>query len=214
MRNLTATICLTIAVLLGSAGMSWSAYLQEGLDAENLNQETRFIPIEHWTGSIWDGKDKLNYGFADLTFGNGRKRITGPIEWHDPKTGRIVIGYRRVHLKFNNIQIFTVTHDGQSLGRVYDSRRKRSIIGNAKFPLGWWKQGEKRVFDSIYTQIGGKQYIRRKTIAIIRINFGFNDNENCLKFRWKIEDRKKDRIIDDNNNTYCPGKGLVEIEAN
>jgi hypothetical protein len=31
MRNLTATICLTIAVLLGSVGMSWSADLQKGL---------------------------------------------------------------------------------------------------------------------------------------------------------------------------------------
>jgi len=28
MRNLTATICLTIAVLLGSAGMSWGADFQ------------------------------------------------------------------------------------------------------------------------------------------------------------------------------------------
>jgi len=31
MRNLTATICLTILVLLGSAGMSWG---HEGLDGE------------------------------------------------------------------------------------------------------------------------------------------------------------------------------------
>ena len=33
MRNLTVTICLTIAVLLGSAGMSWGADLQKGLAA-------------------------------------------------------------------------------------------------------------------------------------------------------------------------------------
>ena len=33
MRNLTATICLTIAVLLGSAGISWSADFQKGLTA-------------------------------------------------------------------------------------------------------------------------------------------------------------------------------------
>jgi hypothetical protein len=30
MRNLTATICLTIAVLLGSAGVSFSADFQKG----------------------------------------------------------------------------------------------------------------------------------------------------------------------------------------
>ena len=33
MRNLTATICLTITVLLGSAGVSWSADFQKGLAA-------------------------------------------------------------------------------------------------------------------------------------------------------------------------------------
>jgi hypothetical protein len=33
MKNLTVTICLTLAVLLGSAGMSWSANFQKGLTA-------------------------------------------------------------------------------------------------------------------------------------------------------------------------------------
>jgi hypothetical protein len=33
MKNLTATICLTIAVLLGSAGMSWNADWDQGLTA-------------------------------------------------------------------------------------------------------------------------------------------------------------------------------------
>ena len=34
MKNLTITLCLTFAVLLGSAGMSWSADFQKGLAAE------------------------------------------------------------------------------------------------------------------------------------------------------------------------------------
>jgi hypothetical protein len=33
MKNLTAAICLTIAVLLGSAGVSWGADFQKGLTA-------------------------------------------------------------------------------------------------------------------------------------------------------------------------------------
>ena len=33
MRNLTATLCLTIAVLLGSIGVSWSGDFQKGLTA-------------------------------------------------------------------------------------------------------------------------------------------------------------------------------------
>ena len=33
MRKLTAILCLTLAVLLGSAGVSWSADFQKGLTA-------------------------------------------------------------------------------------------------------------------------------------------------------------------------------------
>jgi len=33
MRNLTATICLAVAVLIGSAGVSWSQDFQKGLAA-------------------------------------------------------------------------------------------------------------------------------------------------------------------------------------
>ena len=33
MRNLTATICLAFALLLGSAGVSWSQDFQKGLAA-------------------------------------------------------------------------------------------------------------------------------------------------------------------------------------
>ncbi len=35
MRRLLPILCLTVAVLLGSAGVSWSADLQKGLDAAN-----------------------------------------------------------------------------------------------------------------------------------------------------------------------------------
>jgi len=38
MKNLTATICQTIAVLLGSAGVSWGADFQKGCAApQDLN---------------------------------------------------------------------------------------------------------------------------------------------------------------------------------
>ena len=33
MKRLTATICLTLTVLLGSAGLSWGADFQKGMDA-------------------------------------------------------------------------------------------------------------------------------------------------------------------------------------
>ena len=36
MRNLTATICLAVALLLGSAGVSWSQDFQKGLAAAQV----------------------------------------------------------------------------------------------------------------------------------------------------------------------------------
>ena len=53
MRNLTATICLTVAVLLGSVGVSWSADFQKGLAAAQSGdyatalQETIYIFISN-----------------------------------------------------------------------------------------------------------------------------------------------------------------------
>jgi hypothetical protein len=44
MKNLTAIICLTIAVLLGSAGLSWSADLQNG---QTASQRDDFVTDLH-----------------------------------------------------------------------------------------------------------------------------------------------------------------------
>ena len=44
MKNLTATICLSIAVLLGSAGGSWSADLQKG---QTASQRDDFVTDLH-----------------------------------------------------------------------------------------------------------------------------------------------------------------------
>ena len=47
MKNLTAAICLTIAVLLGSAGVSWSADFQKGLTAAQSGDFE--IVLREWT---------------------------------------------------------------------------------------------------------------------------------------------------------------------
>ena len=47
MRNLTATFCLTIAVLLGSAGMGWSADYQKGQTAYDSGDYA--TALREWT---------------------------------------------------------------------------------------------------------------------------------------------------------------------
>ena len=43
MKNLTATICLTIAVLLGSVGVFWSAGFQKDLTAYQRGESPRRV---------------------------------------------------------------------------------------------------------------------------------------------------------------------------
>jgi hypothetical protein len=176
--------------------------------------QSRFIPVEPWTGSEWSGKQELTYTVADLTFGDGRKQITGPIDWRNPRTGKTIKAYRRLHLKRDKEQIFTITQDGQALGRVFDSRRDATISGGAKFPLGLWRQDEKRVFHVDYHWNNGETSKRRMTITILKLDFEHAGEAHCLKFRWTTEKPSEGRLRDDNNYTYCPGQGLVDWEDN
>ena len=68
MRNLTAILCLTIAVLLGSAGMSASADFQKGLTAAQTGDFAtalrEFQPLAEQGGG--DGQFNL-----DVMYSNG-----------------------------------------------------------------------------------------------------------------------------------------------
>ena len=69
MKNLTATICLTIAVLLGSAGVSWSADLQKGVTAyQNGNYATA---LREWTPLAEQGSAKAQFALG-LMYANGQ----------------------------------------------------------------------------------------------------------------------------------------------
>ncbi len=59
MKRLTATICLTIAVLLGSAGMSWSADFQKGWDA--YNKKDYATALREWTPLAEQGYAEAQY---------------------------------------------------------------------------------------------------------------------------------------------------------
>ena len=62
MRNLLPIICLTIAVLLGSAGEGWSGDLEKGV-------------IEYWRGNygtaLWEFKLLAEQGGADAQYNMG-----------------------------------------------------------------------------------------------------------------------------------------------
>jgi len=68
MRNLTATLCLTLAVLLGSAGVSVSQDFQVGLDAARKGDYA--TALREWTPLAEQGDAGAQYNLG-LMYGNG-----------------------------------------------------------------------------------------------------------------------------------------------
>jgi hypothetical protein len=171
----------------------------------------RFIPVELWTGSKWDGARDLAMKPADIYFGrNNRKRIIGPIAWQHPETGKPVQVYRRINRAKE--QLFTVRAQKDGLGRVYDSRRSSgSCIDGIKFPLGWWREGETRLFKfQCFSPRGTRT--REVKLTIERLDYTYDGNDHSLKFRWVLNGGKIPNS--DVSYIYSPGHGLVDLEQN
>jgi len=187
-------------------------------EAYNSSTKERFIPVELFTGGKWDGKHKLILEEVSTTACasvSGRQRpcdniyLTGPfkteinntkIEWAGDE-----LSYYRRTFSFRGGEVesfFTINNSRDGLVRIYDKRKQwgaRTYNGlGSKFPLGYWKQGEKRSYAS-----------RRPTsIEIIELD-GPN---HCLTFRW-IVGLGKGRNSD-NNYTFCPDSGFTNIRHN
>ncbi len=163
----------------------------------------RFIPLELFTGGKIRNDTEIKFTKANLVFGEKKKKeIRGPEDWHHPETGEKIKVYKRTRKGQSGLktQLFTITNDGQCIGRIWDSRRGGRIIENGcKFPLGIWKEGETRSFEG---SSGGKP--RKIELTILKI--GKNQNSN-LKFNWKLYNMKNGKLMDDNDYTniseYC-----------
>ena len=70
MKKLTAILCLTIAVLLGSLGVSWSADLQKGLDAANRGDFATALREWRPLAEQGDASAQNNLGFM-YVYGKG-----------------------------------------------------------------------------------------------------------------------------------------------
>jgi len=185
--------------------------------AYNSATQQRFIPVELFTGVKWDGEHELKLKEASTSAcasSSGRPcdnyYITGPfqtqtnntkITWADDQ----VSYYRRTFSTRRMGQVesfFTINNSRDGLVRIYDKRKQwgaRTYSGlGSKFPLGYWKQGEVRTYNS-------KMATR---IEIIELN----GPDNCLTFRWVIG--KGDRKNMDNNYTFCPDRGFTKISHN
>ena len=166
----------------------------------------RFIPLELFTGGDIREDKEIKFTNANLVFGEKkRKKIVGPEDWKNPQTGETIKVYKRTRKGQNGLktQLFTVTNDGQCIGRIWDSRRGGRVIKNGcKFPLGVWKEGETRSFEGTS---GGKP--RKIELTILKLG---KKQKDKVKFNWKLYDGSG-KLMDDNDYTFSPGKAMTKL---
>lgn len=202
-----------LAALAVSVIATSPAFADVWSDSYDPIAKTRFIPVELWTGSNWDGARTINWPKADLSFDGGTKRITGPHDWTDPLDGQIKRAYQRYHAKQRKTQWFAVRDDGAGIGRVEDSRWKDIERGESKFPTGLWTQGEVRGYEIVTFGRNSKKPVSvpgSVTIIMEQLDHAYGGTAHCMTFRWQKTVR--DKVVDNNAYTYCPGKGLASLD--
>ena len=166
----------------------------------------RFIPLELFTGGEIRNDTEIKFTKANLVFGDKkRKKIIGPEDWEHPNTGEKIKVYKRTRKGQSGLktQLFTITNDGQCIGRVWDSRRGGRVIKNGcKFPLGVWKEGETRTF---LGSSGGKT--RKIELKILKLG---KKQKDSVKFNWKLYDGSG-KLMDNNDYTFSPGKAMSKL---
>lgn len=172
-----------------------------------VSANERFIPLELFTGGEIREDTEIKFTKANKIFGEKkRKKIVGPEDWKNPQTGEIIKVYKRTREGQSGLktQLFTVTNDGQCIGRVWDSRRGGRVIENGcKFPLGFWKEGETRSFKG---SSGGKP--RKIELTILKLG---KKSKSSIKFNWKLYNLSSGELMDDNDYTFSPGKAMTKL---
>ena len=166
----------------------------------------RFIPLELFTGGDIREDKEIKFTNANLVFGEKkRKKIVGPEDWKNPQTGETIKVYKRTRKGQSGLktQLFTVTNDGQCIGRVWDSRRGGRVIKNGcKVPVGVWKEGETRSFK-------GASGCKPRKIELTILKLGKKQKDK-VKFNWKLYDGSG-KLMDDNDYTFSPGKAMTKL---
>jgi hypothetical protein len=206
----TLTALLFAGFALGASGdpSPWDSSFDQATQA-------RFIPVELWTGSEWDGNKELKMSTAELRFGDRQnKNVKGPMEWQHPVTGETLLVYERTNQQKRDgvkSQLFAMNKEKTGLGRVYDARDDlgtRTFSGGLKFPVGYWKQGEtKQVVETRYE--GSRVDTRIESITIKQLDFAYRGAPHCLEFEWIYKESRRAKIIDHQTYTYCPHQGMV-----
>tara|TARA_B100001057_G_scaffold256737_1_gene256983 strand:+ start:695 stop:1276 length:582 start_codon:yes stop_codon:yes gene_type:complete len=175
--------------------------------SQSSSANERFIPLELFTGGEVRNDTEIKFTKADLVFGEKKtKKITGPENWKNPNTQEVIKVYKRTRKDQTELktQLFTITNNGQCIGRVWDSRRGGSVIKNGcKFPLGFWKEKETRTF-------AGSSNGKPRKIELTILKLGKKPNSE-ITFNWKLFDLNSGELMDDNDYTFSPAKAMTKL---
>jgi len=190
-----------------STGTAWKQSVAQDADS-------RFIPIELWSGADWSGANNLVLTAANTSFGKrDHKEIRGPIQWRHPVTGETLWVYERLNNTTKGLkrQLFTVNPDGTGLAKVFDERPglpTRYFSTNAVlFPLGTWHKGEKRTF-TFDEYVDGKAEKRTALVYMRRLNFTYKKVNYAMKYDWICTDAQGNTIFHE-RYIYGPGQSLM-----
>lgn len=161
-----------------------------------------FVPYQLWTGATWNGNQDSNCMHeADSTFyvnGTSETKISGPLEWSNPKTLDTLKVWKREKLKDAKQQYFTCNNKG--IGRVYDSRNGGRYFdsGRCKFPAGkGWELGKQRKCKST-------------AIEIVKVEIDSSRNLSAIEFKWWYQSRNGEYV---HHHTYRYEPNIGNVNA-
>ena len=171
----------------------------------------RFLPVELLTGNpMSEGRELVFlpvdrvYPFVDElpdgSIGTGDVTLKGPMKW-EGQGGTVFEIYERKVPRAH--ERFALTPDRTAIGRVYD-QRFGNALNEGKFPVGMWKQGEKRSYETTYfSQRGPRQdttYLEIEKLSCI-----YEGVPGAMQYGWKTGGGTSYGYI------YVPGKGLTHV---
>jgi len=176
---------------------------------------TRYIPVELILGARWSGRHEIALPDGSYTEGVSRDPSTwyGPRTWKHTDTGDVLQVYER--RRRGVAQKFAVRSDAAAIGRVADTRfGMRSCDQEAKYPLGYWTQGETRRFEYrcwYGSEVPGSPTTMIAAITIEQIHFQFAGHEHALQMRWTLKRVDDGRELDDRVYVFAPERGAVLV---
>lgn len=210
--------CSVVLLVFATAGSSALAQEARGTVQECVHDasvEERFIPVELLTGlPMPEGQELVFAPVAERGYlyvnaspdalGKvGEVRLSGPVQWTGE--GGVVYEVYERHVVTFARERFALTKDKTAIGRVWDER-----IGNVKnegkFPVGLWKQGQKRHYFTVYYTKSGARDLKT-LIEIEKLSCTYDGVAGAIQYRWNAGDRL------DYSYIYAPGRGPVQIAA-